>query len=54
MTKINNNLCQLTFIEKYLKAKSAEEFREVSKRFKYIIMSIKDYFDNFFSNNNSD
>ena len=54
LTKINNNLCQLTFIEKYLKAKSAEEFREVSKRFQYIIMSIKDYFDNFFSNNNSD
>ena len=53
LTKINNNLCQLTIIEKLLIAKSAEDFRDISKKFKYIIISIKDYFDNFFYNNNN-
>ena len=52
LTKINNNLCQLTIIQKNFQAKNAEEFREISKDFKYIIISIKDYFDNFFSHNN--
>jgi hypothetical protein len=52
LTKINNNLCQLTIIQKNYQAKNAEEFREISKDFKYIIISIKDYFDNFFSHNN--
>lgn len=52
LTKINNNLCQLTIIQKNFQAKNAQEFREISKDFKYIIISIKDYFDNFFSHNN--
>ena len=43
---------QLTIIQKNFQAKNAEEFREISKDFKYIIISIKDYFDNFFSHNN--
>ena len=49
LTKINNNLCQLTLIQKFLKAKTAEEIREVTNKIKYTIISIKDYFDNFFS-----
>ena len=49
LTKINDNLCQLTLIYKYLKGKNAEEIREISKKIKYTILSIKDYFDNFFS-----
>ena len=52
ITKINNNLCQLTIFQKNFQAKHAEEFREISKDFKYIIISLKDYFDNFFSHNN--
>jgi hypothetical protein len=52
LKKINNNLCQFTIIEKHFKAKNAEEFREISKKIKYIILSVKDYFDNFFSPNN--
>ena len=51
LTKINNNLCQCIIIQKNLKAQNAEDFREISKEFKYVIISIKDYFDNFFSNN---
>ena len=49
LTKISNNLCQLTLIHKFLKARSAEEIREISNKMKYTIISIKDYFDNFFS-----
>jgi len=49
LTKINDNLCQLTLIYKFLKGKNAEEIRETSKKIKYTILSIKDYFDNFFS-----
>lgn len=49
LTKINNNLCQLTIIQKFFKAKIAEEIREIKDKIKYTIISIKDYFDNFFS-----
>ena len=52
LTKISDNLCQLTIIQKNLKAKTAEEFRKISDEFKYIIISMKDYFDNFFFHNN--
>lgn len=48
LTKISNKLCQLTLIEKFFKAKNAEEIRELSDKIKYTIISIKDYFDNFF------
>ena len=53
LTKISNILCQFTILEKHFKAKNAEEFREISKKIKYIIISVKDYFDNFFSPNNA-
>ena len=53
LTKINNNLCQLTYINKLYKAIKSTEFREVSAKIKYTIISIKDYFDNFFSHNNA-
>ena len=49
LTKISNNLCQLTLINKFLIAKTAEEIREIKDKIKYTIISIKDYFDNFFS-----
>ena len=48
LTKINDKLCQLTLIEKFFKAKNAEEISELSGKIKYTIISIKDYFDNFF------
>ena len=53
LTKINDNLCQLTYINKLFKAIKSTEFREVSAKIKYTIISIKDYFDNFFSPNNA-
>jgi hypothetical protein len=49
LTKINNLECQLTLISKFHEPISTEEFREISKRKKYILLSLKDYFDNFHS-----
>ena len=52
LTKISNNLCQLTIVGKYFTPKNAEEFQEISQKTKYVIISVKDYFENFFSPNN--
>ena len=49
LTKINNSECQLTLISKFHESISTEEFKEISKRKKYILLSLKDYFDNFHS-----
>lgn len=49
LTKINNSECQLSLISKFHESISTEEFREISKRKKYLLLSLKDYFDNFHS-----
>ena len=49
LTKINKFECQLTLISKFHESISSEEFREISKRKKYLLLSLKDYFDNFHS-----
>lgn len=60
ITKINQNEIQLSIFTKILEAISTDLFQELSQRKKYLIYSIKDYFDNFFtppqvncSNNNN-
>lgn len=49
LTKINNNECQLIILTKYHEPIDNQEFNEYSNKKKYVIMSIKDYFENFFS-----
>jgi hypothetical protein len=49
LTKINKLECQMTLISKFHESISTEEFREISKRKKYLLLSLKDYFDNFHS-----
>ena len=49
LTKINEEECQLAFITKYHEPINNEEFEELSYRKKYVLISIKDYFENFFS-----
>ncbi len=53
LTKINNKECQLTLITKFHQPVKTEEFREISNRKKYLLLSVKDYFDNFYSPNSS-
>ena len=48
LTKINNNECQLTLLTKYHDAIDNDTFNKLSKCKKYIILSLKDYFDNFY------
>ena len=49
LTKINNNECQLIMLTKYHEPVDPKEFNKCSNDKKYIIMSIKDYFENFYS-----
>ena len=49
LTKINNNECQLIMLTKYHEPVDNQEFQEYTKKKKYLIISIKDYFDNFYS-----
>ena len=51
LTKINNNECQLSFTSKFHESIDNKKFREISKRKKYLLLSLKDYFDNFYSPN---
>lgn len=53
LTKINNNESQLTLLTKFQEPIDHNEFIEISKRKKYILNSIKDYFENFYSPNSS-
>ena len=52
ITKISNNKCQLTLVTKYNEHISNEEFNEISNKKKYLLLSIKDYFDNFYTPEN--
>ncbi len=51
LTKINNTECQFTVISKFFVPLKADEFREISLRKKYLLLSIKDFFSNFYSPN---
>ena len=49
LTKINNYECQLIMMTKYDEPVECKEFHEFTKKKKYLIMSIKDYFEHFYS-----
>ena len=53
LTKISNSTCQLTLLTKFHEPIGTEEFKEIVKRQKYLLLSIKDYFDNFYAPNSS-
>ena len=51
LTKINNNECQFSIISKFHEPLKTEKFKEISKTEKYLILSVKDFFNNFYSPN---
>ena len=51
ITKITNNECQLTLLIKFHEPIDTEKFKEIAKKQKYLLLSIKDYFDNFYAPN---
>jgi len=51
VTKISNNECQLTLLIKFHEPIDTKKFKEIAKKQKYLLLSIKDYFDNFYSPN---
>ena len=53
LTKINHEECQLIMLTKFHEPISCQDFHEYTDKKKYLIMSIKDYFDNFYSPNSS-
>jgi hypothetical protein len=53
LTKINNYECQLIMLTKYHEPISCQDFHEYTMKKKYLIMSLKDYFDNFYSPDSS-
>ena len=55
LTKVSENIHQLCIITKFNKPCSCELFKELSQSKKYMLASLKDYFENFYSpisNNN--
>ena len=54
LTKISEEKCQLIFVSKFYDSINSKKFQDISHRKKYLIYSLKDYFDNFYSPNNSD
>ena len=53
LTKINNFECQLIVMTKYHEPVNCKEFHEYTKKKKYLIQSIKDYFEYFYSPDDS-
>ena len=53
LTKISNNECQLTLLTKFQETIGTDEFKEIDQKKKYLLLSIKDYFDNFYAPNSS-
>ena len=49
LTKINNNECQLSLLTKFHEPIDNDEFKEITNKKKYLILSIKDFFENFYS-----
>ena len=54
LTKISEEKCQLIFVSKFHDSINSKKFQDISLRKKYLLYSLKDYFDNFYSPNNSD
>ena len=53
LTKINNEECQLILLTKFHEPINSHDFNEYTMEKKYIIMSIKDYFENFYAQESS-
>jgi len=53
LTKISNNECQLTLLTKFHEPISTKEFKKITDQKKYLLLSIKDYFQNFYTPNSS-
>ena len=53
LTKINDDECQLSLLTKYHDPIDNKEFKRISDKKKYLLLSIKDYFENFFCPNAS-
>ena len=53
LTKINDDECQLSLLTKYHEPIDNKKFKIISDRKKYLLLSIKDYFENFFCPNAS-
>ena len=53
LTKINDDECQLSMLTKYHDPIDNKEFKKISDKKKYLLLSIKDYFENFFCPNAS-
>jgi hypothetical protein len=53
LTKINNNECQLSLLTKYHEPIDNNEFKELSESKKYLLLSLKDYFENFYTPSSS-
>lgn len=53
LTKINDNECQLSLLTKFHEPIDNDEYNELSNRKKYIILSMKDFFENFYCPNSS-
>lgn len=49
LTKINNSECQLSLLTKFHEPIDNEEYKELTKKKKYLLISIKDFFENFYS-----
>ena len=54
MTKINRNETRLSIFTKIYDKISLEKLQNLSQKKKYVISSLKDYFENFFTPNKSD
>ena len=54
LTKINENETQLSLFTRVNEPITTESFQSLSKHKKYVLYSIKDYFDNFFAHNKND
>jgi hypothetical protein len=53
LTKINDYECQLSLLTKFHEPIDNDEFKEISNRKKYLLLSIKDFFENFYCPNSS-
>ena len=52
LTKITNSKCQLTILTKFHEPIGTEIFKEFSRQKRFLLVSIKEYFDNLNSNEN--
>ena len=53
LTKINYYECQLIMLTKFHEAINIKDLNERNNKLKYVIMSLKDYFENFYSPDSS-